>query len=464
MSTPKEKLNCSVDDLSTNTLESSSGYFIPKYVGHWALDQPRPKDGQCVQARLTERTQEWHLAPCEALLPFICQVPACPEGSYLCSNGKCLNNRWMCDGHDDCGDESDEMNCPKPVKCGGELMAQPSAQVLNSPMYPEPYPGGLECLWVITAPPSKIISLEIVDLDLEPDKDFILVRDGSLPSDPLLKTLTGPASENPQFLMSTRDRLYLYFRSSFGDSRRGFSIRFRSGCEVDITSTSGNVSSPAFGVDKYPPNQVCAYRITRPGGGPVSLKFEKFAVAPDDFVQIYDGSDTRNGIRLHPGQGYTGTNRPTLTLTASSGQMFVLFTSNPLNTAAGWQASFSAERYCGAVPQIDSGFAVAATNVTYRGQATYQCYAGFAFTGGFPTQTIRCNEEGSWVNLPTCLASSCPPLPEVPHTVHTILNGGGKNYGTVVRFECEPGYIRTGYPVVVCKSDGQWSAAPPTCK
>uniref|UniRef100_A0A6G4ZV11 Uncharacterized protein n=1 Tax=Rhipicephalus microplus TaxID=6941 RepID=A0A6G4ZV11_RHIMP len=356
----------------------------------------------------------------------------------------------------------------EPVKCGGELMAQPSAQVLNSPMYPEPYPGGLECLWVITAPPSKIISLEIVDLDLEPDKDFILVRDGSLPSDPLLKTLTGPASENPQFLMSTRDRLYLYFRSSFGDSRRGFSIRFRSGCEVDITSTSGNVSSPAFGVDKYPPNQVCAYRITRPGGGPVSLKFEKFAVAPDDFVQIYDGSDTRNGIRLHPGQGYTGTNRPTLTLTASSGQMFVLFTSNPLNTAAGWQASFSAdcplltvgegalassrettfgakvtyvcpagqefsngmskivaecmpggrwsigsiprcqERYCGAVPQIDSGFAVAATNVTYRGQATYQCYAGFAFTGGFPTQTIRCNEEGKWVNLPTCLPHHVP--------------------------------------------------------
>ncbi|KAG0433549.1 hypothetical protein HPB47_019805, partial [Ixodes persulcatus] len=628
----------SVDDLSTNTLESSSGYFIPKYVGYWALNQPRPKDGQCVQARMTERTQEWHLAPCEALLPFICQVPACPEGSFLCSNGRCLNKKWMCDGQDDCGDESDEMNCPQschfymqssgdsiqspnypnkyepnldckwtlegplgtgvvlqfsefeteanfdtvqvlsggrteessvslvtlsgkqdlnaksfmtasnlmiikfrtdasaekrgfraswktePVKCGGELMAQPSAQVLNSPMYPEPYPGGLECLWVITAPASKIISLEIVDLDLEPAKDSILVRDGSLPSDPLLNTLTGPATENPQFIMSTRNRLYLYFRSSFGDSRRGFSIRFRSGCEVDIASTSGNVSSPAFGVDKYPPNQVCAYRITRPGGGPVSLKFEKFAVAPDDFVQIYDGPDTRNGIRLHPGQGYTGTNRPTLTLTASSGQMFVTFTSNPLNTAAGWLASFSAdcplltvgegalassrettfgakvtyvcpagqefsngmfkivaecmpggkwsvgsiprcqERYCGAVPQIDSGFAVAATNVTYRGQATYQCYAGFAFTGGFPTQTIRCNEEGNWVNLPTCLASSCPPLPEAPHTVHTILNGGGKNYGTVVRFECEPGYHRTGYPVIVCKSDGQWSAAPPTCK
>ena len=52
------------------------------------------------------------------------------------------------------------------------------------------------------------------------------------------------------------------------------------------------------------------------------------------------------------------------------------------------------ERYCGPVPQIDNGFAVAATNVTYRGMATYQCYAGFGFPSGIATETIRCGEDG----------------------------------------------------------------------
>lgn len=34
-------------------------------------------------------------------------------------------------------------------------------------------------------------------------------------------------------------------------------------------------------------------------------------------------------------------------------------------------------RYCGPVPQIDNGFAVNATGVSYNQTATYKCYAGF---------------------------------------------------------------------------------------
>ena len=44
-----------------------------------------------------------------------------------------------------------------------------------------------------------------------------------------------------------------------------------------------------------------------------------------------------------------------------------------------------------------------------------------------------------------------------------VLSGGGRKYGTVVRFECEPGYFRSGLPVIHCKSDGSWSGQVPTC-
>lgn len=58
---------------------------------------------------------------------------------------------------------NDLLLCPfiEPVRCGGELFAQPSAQVLTSATYPQPYPGGLECLYVLTAPTGKILTLEV---------------------------------------------------------------------------------------------------------------------------------------------------------------------------------------------------------------------------------------------------------------------------------------------------------------
>lgn len=69
----------------------------------------------------------------------------------------------------------------------------------------------------------------MIDIDLEPNKDFIHIRDGSDPSDPLLAKMTGNVNDNPKFILSTTNQVYIYFHSSFGDSRRGFAIRFRAG-------------------------------------------------------------------------------------------------------------------------------------------------------------------------------------------------------------------------------------------
>lgn len=60
-------------------------------------------------------------------------------------------------------------------------------------------------------------------------------------------------------------------------------------------------------------------------------------------------------------------------------------------------------------------------------------------------------------------ASQCSPLPESPHANVTVLNGGGRSYGTIVRYECEPGYVRSGHPVILCMSNGTWSGDVPTC-
>lgn len=101
--------------------------------------------------------------------------------------------------------------------------------------------------------------------------------------------------------------------------------------------------------------------------------------------------------------------------------------------------------------------------------ATYQCYAGFGFSSGLQTEQIRCMEDGNWSKLPVCLASSCPPLMDLQHSgsqglKHVMLNGDGRSYGTIIKFDCMPGYNRIGSQTLLCGSNGKWSPArPPVC-
>ena len=95
--------------------------------------------------------------------------------------------------------------------------------------------------------------------------------------------------------------------------------------------------------------------------------------------------------------------------------------------------------------------------------ASYQCYAGFGFASGNPIEEIICTSDGTWSGTPICQASQCPPLPEVDNADREILAGRGTNYGTVVNYECFPGYQRTGLPVLLCQSNGTWSSAVPSC-
>lgn len=223
--------------------------------------------------------------------------------------------------------------------CGGILRATPQGQVLTSPGYPNGYPGGLECVYVIEAQPGRIVSLEVEDLELGMNRDYIVIKDGNTPSSPVLARLTGPGEENQKVVVSTTNHLYMYFRTSLGDSKKGFNMRYSQGCKATIIAANGTVTSPAYGLASYPNNQECLYRIKNPNGGPLSLKFDEFSIHPSDVVQVFDGAST-SGLRLHSDNGFTV--KPRITLTASSGEMLIRFVSDALHNGIGWKATFSA--------------------------------------------------------------------------------------------------------------------------
>jgi len=630
------------NELQTNTLASASGSQISQYYGHWAQEQPDTNDGRCVEALLPEdpRRQQWALTRCETLLPFMCQIQACPKGSKHCSNGKCVNQKYVCDDQDDCGDGSDELDCQDRCRfhmnqlnsgqvespgnggnyaqfsdckwtlegpqgtnivlvfskfdtekvfdtvqilgggrteetavniatlsgsledmetttftsasnfmiikfrsdesveksgfhaswstsadqqsCSFDLNAEPAPQVFASPGYDgtSQYAGGLECLTVIRAPKGQIITLEIEDFDMEPGRDFVLIRDGEEPTAVELVTLTGRQTDNPQFVVSTGNSLYIYTRTDQADSRRGYRIKYYVGCDAIFNQANGTLESPAYGVEDYPPNQECTYRVRHPEGGRLSMRFNDLQLHSSDKIEVYDG---QGGLKLHPGDGFTGQDTPQDTYSAERGELHIKFTTDSTKSKPGFSAVFSAdcpqlqpgkgaimsntgttfgsvvsfscptghlfstgvkemvsmcqpggewdndyipdcvEAYCGPVPQIDNGFAVIATNVTWRGTASFQCYYGFAFPSGNQLESISCLQDGSWSPLPNCQATKCPPLREVDHATPNQLAGKGLNYGTVIRYECDPGYERSGLPTLLCQSNGTWSSDVPNC-
>lgn len=185
------------------------------------------------------------------------------------------------------------------------------------------------------------VNLQIDDLDLDNARDYILVRDGYSPRSQTIARLTGGLENNQRIIVSTGSQLYMYFKTRIGDSNKGFRLRYSQGCKATIIARNGTLMSPAYRLANYPSNQECLYRIKNPGGGPLSLVFNNFKVDKSDFVQVFDGSSS-SGLRLHPGNGFTQTAKPTITLTASSGEMLIRFTTDALHSNEGWLSTFSA--------------------------------------------------------------------------------------------------------------------------
>ena len=41
------------------------------------------------------------------------QERLCSSSTFRCDNGTCITKYWVCDGYNDCGDNSDETHCGK---------------------------------------------------------------------------------------------------------------------------------------------------------------------------------------------------------------------------------------------------------------------------------------------------------------------------------------------------------------
>lgn len=110
-----------------------------------------------------------------------------------------------------------------------------------------------------------------------------------------------------------------------------------------IYEQTGNIIDDGGRTGNYSNNRVDYATIIPCGAKTITLTFSQFKVANGDFLKIYDGVDAL-GKPLHPGNGFGGSVVPTVPIVATSGAMYIYFSTNGSGTDSGFIASWKTDR------------------------------------------------------------------------------------------------------------------------
>ena len=142
------------------------------------------------------------------------------QGSYHCSNGHCINEKFKCDGVNDCEDNSDELHCP--VNCNYYMVS--SGDVLESPQYPQKYPSMANCKWTLEGPHGHNILLQFQEFETEKNFDTVQILVGGRTEENSvnLATLSGKQDLSNGLFTSASNFMIIKFSADASVERKGF--------------------------------------------------------------------------------------------------------------------------------------------------------------------------------------------------------------------------------------------------
>uniref|UniRef100_A0A8W8JUW8 Uncharacterized protein n=1 Tax=Magallana gigas TaxID=29159 RepID=A0A8W8JUW8_MAGGI len=305
------------NEVSWTRYRISDDKTIPVYKGLWKNLQPADfiEENKCVSILKDKYDNHWTVTNCRKKLPFVCKLMGAPKPHdvILCGNGGYIHKNWKCDGQNDCGDMSDEIDCSS--SCSELLMLEkgtPGSITMTS------FDNNAFCTWTIKAPVGDRIKITISSsFHLEENADVLSIWTGgvSLKVSTFLGSVTGSLQSQKKFYSQNN---YIIMQLSMDGSvnvRSGFTVTYETVADSVIWNdmkklTAGsswqNLESPLYGT-AVPFGLQLEWLITAGSYQVVTLEFLEVDLPTSSSLQVYDGEDlmasqvfTLNKNPLHP--------------------------------------------------------------------------------------------------------------------------------------------------------------------
>ena len=201
------------------------------------------------------------------------------------------------------------------------------------------YPANSDCRWLID-PVAGVSTLQLTFSYLRlAAGDTVYIYNGTDDAAPLIGKYSGTTT--PSSITTLGNTAYVKFLTDAASEADGFFIAYKSNYPVYCTglttvTAASDTLTDGSGVNTYNANSNCRWLI-QPGLGSVAVKldFLEFNLE-DDMLKVYDPSTVPSTLLAT----YTGNTLPA-SVTATNGQMLIVFTSNAGNHGQGWKVVYS---------------------------------------------------------------------------------------------------------------------------
>ncbi|KAI7809265.1 procollagen C-endopeptidase enhancer 2 [Triplophysa rosa] len=229
--------------------------------------------------------------------------------------------------------------------CGGNFTGDTG--LIGSQGYPGVYPPNNKCVWRITVPQGRVVSLLFQVLDLESDHlcryDYVDIYDGHI-NGQRLGRFCGTA--RPGRLVTNGNKMQVVMVSEANTAGSGFLAAYSAirpnergdrYCGGHLDKPVGTIKTPNWPDRDYPLGVTCLWHIVAPQDQIIELKFEKFDVERDSYCR-YDQVAVFNGGEMNESQkiGKFCGDSPPVPVYSDGDHLLVMFISDLSLTADGF--------------------------------------------------------------------------------------------------------------------------------